>query len=321
MKRLIAMSLVILATVFLAACDDDDDDNNYGNRTPVASAGPNQNVVTDSLVTLNGSGSSDADGDTLTYAWSFTSIPNGSAAVLAGAATVSPTFTPDIDGSYAITLTVNDGTVNSAPDTVMVTASSVNSAPVASAGPDQNVITASLVALNGSGSSDADGDTLTYSWSFTSRPIGSIALLSGAATVSPTFTPDVDGSYVISLTVNDGIVNSAPDTVMVTAASAISFAGAVQPIFNSNCTGCHSAGGIAPFLILTAGSSYGNLVNVPATQSAGIRVIPGSSATSVLYLRISGTSVGARMPFGGSPLTSANQGLIQDWIDEGADNN
>jgi len=58
-----------------------------------------------------------------------------------------PTFTPDIDGSYAITLTVNDGTVNSAPDTVIVTASSINSAPVASAGPDQNVATDSLVTL------------------------------------------------------------------------------------------------------------------------------------------------------------------------------
>jgi len=41
-------------------------------------------------------------------------------------------------------------------------------------------------------------------------------VLAGAATVSPTFTPDVDGAYVISLIVNDGAVGSIPDTVVVT---------------------------------------------------------------------------------------------------------
>jgi hypothetical protein len=52
------------------------------------------------------------------------------------------------------------------------------------------------VTLNGSGSTDANSDPLTYGWTLTARPAGSAAALSGANTVNPTFTPDVAGSYV-----------------------------------------------------------------------------------------------------------------------------
>jgi len=94
-----------------------------------------------------------------------------------------------------------------------------NTAPVAEAGPIQNVATESLVTLNGSGSTDANGDTLTYSWLFTSKPASSTATLSSATVSNPTFTADKDGSYVLSLVVNDGTVNSAADTVTITAAT------------------------------------------------------------------------------------------------------
>jgi hypothetical protein len=92
-----------------------------------------------------------------------------------------------------------------------------NTAPVADAGSDQNVSVGSLVTLDGSGSIDADDDTLTYKWSFTSRPEDSSATLSGAPIVNPTFIADVVGSYELSLVVNDGSDNSSPDTVTITA--------------------------------------------------------------------------------------------------------
>ena len=66
----------------------------------------------------------------------------------------------------------------------------VNHAPVANAGADVSVTTGQLVALNGSGSSDPDGDTLTYAWTIVSAPSGSTAALVGATTVAPTLTPD-----------------------------------------------------------------------------------------------------------------------------------
>jgi hypothetical protein len=91
-------------------------------------------------------------------------------------------------------------------------------APHADAGPDQNVKTGSLVTLDGSGSSDLDGDDLTYSWSFVSNP-GS-AVLSDSTAVNPTFTPSVHGIYELSLVVNDGTSDSMkPDSVVIMASS------------------------------------------------------------------------------------------------------
>ncbi len=93
-----------------------------------------------------------------------------------------------------------------------------NTAPIANAGPDQKVAAAGImVTLVGSGSSDPDGGTPTYSWIFTTRPVGSMAALSSSVVSNPTFTPDKAGKYELSLVVNDGVVSSPADTVTVRA--------------------------------------------------------------------------------------------------------
>ncbi len=174
------------------------------NIPPVANAGTAQNIDVGSVVNLDGSASSDADGDTLTYSWVLTSKPDTSGAELSSATDVKPTFTADVLGDYVITLVVGDGKVQSAASSVTITASAANAAPVANAGLPQTVIPGVTVTLDGSASSDAEGATLTYDWSFMTVPNGSNAMLTGATTVKPTFTPDLAGDYVITLVVSDG---------------------------------------------------------------------------------------------------------------------
>ena len=99
------------------------------------------------------------------------------------------------------------------------TAAPANTAPVANAGADQTVASAASVTLDGTSSSDADSDALTYTWSQTS---GTSVTLSSTTAAQPTFTAptlavgDADAELVFSLTVNDGTVNSSADTVTIT---------------------------------------------------------------------------------------------------------
>jgi hypothetical protein len=93
---------------------------------PIANAGPDQAVATGSIVTLNGSGSADPLGNPLSYAWTMTGAPDGSAAVLSSPTSSVTTFNADLPGTYTITLSVNNGKTSSTPDTIVVTATSVD---------------------------------------------------------------------------------------------------------------------------------------------------------------------------------------------------
>ena len=99
---------------------------------------PIQSVFVTTTVTLDGSGSTDIDGDQITYAWALISAPAGSAAALDAPTAPRPTFVVDRPGIYVAQLLVHDGTISSGPDTVTITTE--NSAPVAEAGPAQTVL-------------------------------------------------------------------------------------------------------------------------------------------------------------------------------------
>jgi LmbE family N-acetylglucosaminyl deacetylase len=93
-----------------------------------------------------------------------------------------------------------------------------NRVPVANAGPDQVVALGQTVSLDGSGSSDPDGDALSYSWTQTAGPTVS---LSSTTTARPSFqAPASDTSLGFSLIVIDGADSSTADTVAITVSAA-----------------------------------------------------------------------------------------------------
>ena len=95
------------------------------NVAPVANAGQNQAVSAGDTVLLDGSGSADANGDPLTYAWSITAMPEGSAAVLADPTAAQTSFIADVSGTYTVQLIVNDGLLDSEPSQIAVVATAL----------------------------------------------------------------------------------------------------------------------------------------------------------------------------------------------------
>jgi len=124
-RRVLISVMTIALLLFVWGCGSGGGGKGRGNTTPIADAGPDQNVTVGLSVILDGSGSSDAEGDSLTYSWSFTSRPGGSAAGLTAPTTVNPTFIPDVDGTYVISLVVNDGKVSSSAATVSTSTSTL----------------------------------------------------------------------------------------------------------------------------------------------------------------------------------------------------
>jgi len=182
---------------------------------PVADAGPDQTVRTNATVILDGRESYDPDGDyPLSYLWTQTGIQ---AVSLSDPHAVTPTFTAPWHPAVLIfTLVVTDslGLPDPTPDTVVIT---VTNPPAADAGPDQTVRTNATVTLDGSGSSDPDGDyPLSYFWTQTGGPP---VTLSDPRVVTPTFTaPGNPTVLTFTLTVTDslGLPDPTPDEVVIT---------------------------------------------------------------------------------------------------------
>lgn len=198
-----------------------------GNEAPTAVAGDDQAIRSiGKLVTLDGSASFDDNTPTqdLTFTWEIVSSPANSNASLSVLDEAVTTFIADAVGAYEIALTVTDesGSV-SEPDTVLV--STANLAPTADAGLDQVVAQGQTVFLDGTGSTDPEGDALGYSWSVISSPNGAGGYqLFDPQTSAPSLVPSDLGVYEIQLTVSDQLGVGAPDSVQLVVLSVSDYA-------------------------------------------------------------------------------------------------
>ncbi|HZV81925.1 MAG TPA: HYR domain-containing protein [Geobacteraceae bacterium] len=201
------------------------------NRAPVASAivsgatspyAANEGMT----VTLDGSASSDPDGDILTYTWVQVIDANNPSSPV--------TITTDNTGKFAtftappeqypngetltFRLTVSDGFITSSTD-ILITVQSVNQPPLASIGYKASVndvaiicpvsvTEGALVVLDGIGSSDPDLGTLTYQWSqISGAPNANLSgvdlMASSIAFLAPTLTSFPYDTMTFGLTVTD----------------------------------------------------------------------------------------------------------------------
>ena len=188
------------------------------NSAPVADAGPDQVVIqVGTQVYLDGSKSWDDNGDPITFFWSLKNKPTESTAILSNASSATPSFIADIHGEYVIQLIVSDSWSSSDIDTVTISFENIK--PVAVAGNNQSMLQGSTVSLNGVNSFDPNLDPLNFFWSIISKPTNSTAQIYSPNIPETEFVVDLAGEYLISLIVNDGILNSEPSNISIVAIS------------------------------------------------------------------------------------------------------
>src|SRR5437764_7559467 len=225
--------LVPFIALCLAACP-----NNIAAPVAVAKGPAAANVG--SVVQLTGSDSSDPQGRQLSYGWVMVNLPSGSKAALNDAHSVTPSFVVDVAGTYLAQLVVSNSFLASEPAQVTIVAADCgNKPPVAgaitatpqggaagaTAKPGQTVTVAASFSDADSACVTAFAEKFTAELKLTARPAGSAAFLdqtsSALASVSAVatahITPDVPGTYQVTVVFTDSTgLASAPAPVSFT---------------------------------------------------------------------------------------------------------
>ena len=167
--------------------------SDWENRPPVAVAPDDIAILPGGNVSLNGSFSYDPDGDPLTCVWDYSDGP-------VHHVMLSERSFPR-RGRYEAVLQVEDGRGGTDTDVVNIT---VNTLPVAViSGPGTHAVTAGEpILFDGSCSYDADGDVLSYRWSFGDRTEN--AGVDGTGE-NITHVFEEAGTYEVVLCVSDGL--------------------------------------------------------------------------------------------------------------------
>ena len=166
------------------------------NAPPLASFTFSTNNLTASF---SASGSSDPGGNIVSYTWNFGDGNTGTG--------VTPSHTYAAAGNYSVTLTVTDnlGATGTQTQSISVTSTSVNTPPLASFTYDLSNLN---VTFDASGSSDSDGNIVSYAWTFGDGNTGT--------GVTPSHTYAAAGNYSVILTVTDNVGATGTQTQSVT---------------------------------------------------------------------------------------------------------
>jgi rhodanese-related sulfurtransferase len=191
-----------------------------GGHPPTAHAGHNHTAHGGGSITLDASFSKDFDGSVAAYEWKVVEGPEGmnpGDIVLVDADKANPTVTlPEMEEGVVIlsvTITDNDGL----QDTDLVKVRVTNSQPpVADAGEDQRVNEGKTIMLDGSGSTDPDGDIAQYEWKQIEGPPGELTGETSATAEFKAPPVEKDRTCTFELSVTDGSGNTRSDQVKVT---------------------------------------------------------------------------------------------------------
>ena len=184
------------------------------NQAPVIDAGPAGSVEANAQHQLLAS-ATDEDGDVLTYAWSKVSGPGvlsfqDENVLRARVQSATP-------GTYVLLLTVSDGINPAVSDTVSleVTETGVNHPPTVELGADKTVRLRAGARLNAE-VNDIDGDTLSFNWTKISGPGDAGTVIFSMATSEDTDVSfSEEGTYVLQLSVSDGVNEAVVDQITV----------------------------------------------------------------------------------------------------------
>jgi len=287
-----------------------------GASPPIADAGPSQYNVPAGIITLNGSGSYDPLGETLTYNWVQISGPS---VVITNANTAVATF-PGLAGqtySFRLTVTNTDHLSASASTTVTIQANS----PV------------SILVFQATPSSITPGSTSTLTWATQNATTVTISGVSGtlnATSGSTQVTPAATTTYTLTATGAGGTV-TATAVVTVTAAPVllpqiVMFNGSPLSITaggsstlswtTTNATAVTISGlGAEP---LNGSVSTGPL-NTTTTYTLTATASNGNSVSAVITITVAPASIPQVVVFSASPQTiSAGQSSQLCWQVNGA---
>jgi hypothetical protein len=172
------------------------------NDPPVADAGEDQTALTGALVVLNGTASFDPDGSVVGWEWNVSVLNPATVTLSATNESVVNLTAPSVTGVYTFTLKVlDDNGTWSAEDDVNVTVElPPNVLPVAMATAEPAITLGDTIHLNGTGSSDEDGEIVGWEWNCTSHP--SLVIVGSDQSMATT-QPDEAGTYNLTLRVLD----------------------------------------------------------------------------------------------------------------------